>query len=200
MPQPGVRYGLLLLPQACPSCNWRRYARRAYAGADKPQGIARPQSRSLLALSLSAERANPAAYAVLYCGGYFSIAGASPELLVRLSRGGMAMSLEARPIAGTRPRGKDDARDAGLRAELARYSKEASEHAMLVDMACSDVTRSGTALDRKVAPLMRRVAYSHVHHVVSCVRRTAMRLLHQRERLLSRLGQLLVLLDLQRCA
>ena len=128
------------------------------------------------ALLLCAERANPAAYAVLYCGGYFSIAGASPELLVRLSRGGMAMSLEARPIAGTRPRGKDEARDAGLRAELARDSKEASEHAMLVDMACSDVTRSGTALDRRVAPMMRRVGYSHVHHVVSCVRRTAMRL------------------------
>lgn len=128
------------------------------------------------ALLLCAERANPAAYAILYCGGYFSIAGASPELLVRLSRGGMAMSLEARPIAGTRPRGKDDARDAGLRAELARDSKESSEHARLVDMACSDITRSGTALDRRVEPLMRLVADSNVHHVVSCDRRTAMRL------------------------
>ncbi len=102
------------------------------------------------AILLRAERAKPEAYAGLYCGGYFSIAGESPERLVRLSRGCMAMSLEARLIAGTRHRGRDYARDAGLRPKLASDPKEASEHAMLVDMAFSDVTRSGTALDRRV--------------------------------------------------
>ena len=62
----------------------------------------------------------------------------------------MAMSLEARLIAGPRHSGRDYARDAGLRPKLASDPKEASEHAMLVDMAFSDVTRSGTALDRRV--------------------------------------------------
>jgi anthranilate synthase component 1 len=94
--------------------------------------------------------------------------GASPEMHVRL-QGRRAI---IRPIAGTRPRGKDEAGDAELERELLADPKERAEHVMLVDLARNDlgrVCRYGTV---HVAELMAVERYSHVMHIGSQVEGT----------------------------
>jgi anthranilate synthase component 1 len=94
-----------------------------------------------------------------------SIIGASPEMLVKV-RG---REISYRPIAGTRPRGKDDAEDRALAADLLADEKERAEHVMLVDLGRNDlgrVCRYGTV---RVADLMFLERYSHVMHLVSAL-------------------------------
>jgi anthranilate synthase component 1 len=93
------------------------------------------------------------------------LAGSSPESLVTAQ--GRAATM--RPIAGTRPRGADQASDLALERELIDDEKERAEHVMLVDLARNDlgrVCRPGTV---KVEDLMRVERYSHVMHLVSDV-------------------------------
>jgi len=94
------------------------------------------------------------------------IVGSSPELLVRLEDG----VVETRPLAGTRPRGLNEADDRRLEAELLADEKERAEHTMLVDLGRNDlgrVCRYGTV---EVTDLMSVERYSHVMHIVSNVR------------------------------
>ena len=63
--------------------------------------------------------------------------GSSPELLVRVHEG----KVEYRPIAGSRPRGKDEVQDRALEADLRADAKEVAEHVMLVDLGRNDVGR-----------------------------------------------------------
>jgi anthranilate synthase component 1 len=96
----------------------------------------------------------------------FSIVGASPEMLVQV-RGRTA---SYRPIAGTRPRGKDEEEDRRLAEELVGDAKERAEHVMLVDLGRNDlgrVSRYGTV---RVEELMFIERYSHVMHLVSSLR------------------------------
>jgi anthranilate synthase component 1 len=95
--------------------------------------------------------------------GKNSIIGASPEMLVR-SRG---KSLEYRPIAGTRPRGKTRAEDDRLAEEMKADEKEVAEHLMLVDLGRNDLGRVAEFGSVKVVDLMRVEKYSHVQHLVS---------------------------------
>jgi anthranilate synthase component 1 len=95
----------------------------------------------------------------------FSLIGASPEMMVRLEDGVATV----RPIAGTRPRGADEAEDARLTAELLADEKERAEHVMLVDLGRNDlgrVCRYGTV---RVPAMMYVERYSHVMHIVSQV-------------------------------
>jgi anthranilate synthase component 1 len=97
-----------------------------------------------------------------------TVLGSSPEMLVRVT----GRKLEYRPIAGTRKRGKDEADDVRLEAELRHDEKERAEHVMLVDLGRNDVGRVSDYGTVKVRDLMFVERYSHVMHLVSAVEGT----------------------------
>jgi anthranilate synthase component 1 len=96
------------------------------------------------------------------------IVGSSPELLVRVHEG----KVEYRPIAGSRPRGKDEVQDRALEADLRADSKEVAEHVMLVDLGRNDVGRVSEFGSVKVKNLMFVERYSHIMHLVSALEGT----------------------------
>jgi anthranilate synthase component 1 len=109
---------------------------------------------------------NPSPYMFFLDFDGVQIAGSSPELLVR-REGDL---VETRPLAGTRPRGRDEEDDRRLEAELLADEKERAEHIMLVDLGRNDlgrVCRYGTV---EVNELMTTERFSHVMHIVSNVR------------------------------
>ena len=93
------------------------------------------------------------------------IVGSSPELLVGVQDG----KVEYRPIAGTRPRGTDEASDRAIEQDLLADEKERAEHVMLVDLGRNDVGRVSEYGTVKLGELMRVERYSHVMHLVSDV-------------------------------
>jgi len=97
------------------------------------------------------------------------IAGSSPEMLVRVSRSKDGAKVEYRPIAGTRKRSADEAKDAALEAEMLADAKERAEHVMLVDLGRNDVGRVSEYGSVKVDRLMFVERYSHVMHLVSTI-------------------------------
>ncbi len=108
---------------------------------------------------------NPSPY-MYYCDlGDRVVVGSSPEALVKLSNGRAQM----RPIAGTRPRGRNAVEDARLEAELLADPKENAEHVMLVDLARNDLGRVAKAGSVHVQPYRSIERYSHVMHIVSGV-------------------------------
>ena len=96
------------------------------------------------------------------------IVGSSPELLVRVHEG----KVEYRPIAGSRPRGKDEVQDRALEADLRADAKEVAEHVMLVDLGRNDVGRVSEFGSVKVKDLMFVERYSHIMHLVSALEGT----------------------------
>ena len=108
---------------------------------------------------------NPSPYMYYLDFGDIHIAGASPEMLVRVEGG----VVQTRPIAGTRPRGKDEHADNQLAADLLADTKECAEHVMLVDLGRNDLGRVCQPGSVKVASLMQVERYSHVMHIVSSV-------------------------------
>ncbi len=108
---------------------------------------------------------NPSPYLFLLCFNEFAITGSSPEVMVALKDGQILL----RPIAGTRKRGKNRARDKELELEMKNDAKERAEHIMLVDLGRNDVGRVAKAGTVKVTELMRVEKYSHVMHLVSDV-------------------------------
>jgi anthranilate synthase component 1 len=108
---------------------------------------------------------NPSPY-MFFCElGDITVVGSSPEALVKC-HGGCA---QLRPIAGSRPRGADAARDAALEAELLADPKENAEHVMLVDLARNDLGRVAMAGSVAVDPYRVIERYSHIMHIVSGV-------------------------------
>ena len=93
------------------------------------------------------------------------LAGSSPELLVRVHD----RKVEYRPIAGTRPRGANEAEDLRLEDEMMHDEKERAEHVMLVDLGRNDVGRVSEFGSVKVDRLMFVERYSHVMHIVSTI-------------------------------
>ena len=89
----------------------------------------------------------------------------SPERFIRVSD----QQVETRPIKGTRPRGKDEAEDAALAAELLASAKDRSENLMIVDLLRNDLGRSCTIGSVKVPELFSLESYPNVHHMVSSV-------------------------------
>ncbi len=108
---------------------------------------------------------NPSPYMFYLDLGDFQIAGASPELLVRVEDG----VVTNHPIAGTRPRGASDEEDEALATELLADEKERAEHIMLVDLGRNDVGRVAKPGTVNVDSLMHIERYSHVMHIVSHV-------------------------------
>ncbi|MFA5785971.1 MAG: anthranilate synthase component I [Actinomycetota bacterium] len=109
---------------------------------------------------------NPSPYLFLLRLPEVTIVGSSPEALVKV-QGDLAIS---RPIAGTRARGRDEAEDAALEAELVSDAKERAEHVMLVDLARNDLGRVCVPGTVSVVELLAVERYSHVMHLVSEVR------------------------------
>jgi anthranilate synthase component I len=96
------------------------------------------------------------------------ILGSSPEMLVRVT----GRKLEYRPIAGTHPRGKDEAEDLLLEQRMRNDEKERAEHVMLVDLGRNDLGRVSEYGSVKVKDLMYVERYSHVMHLVSALEGT----------------------------
>lgn len=108
---------------------------------------------------------NPSPYMIYLKLKDFTIAGSSPEPLIQVKDG----VVTTRPIAGTRPRGKDAGEEAMLEEELLADEKERAEHVMLVDLGRNDIGRVCEAGTVKVDDLMYIERYSHVMHIVSTV-------------------------------
>ncbi len=130
------------------------------------QRFAVPYDKDPFTLYRALRVLNPSPYMFfLECGGV-TLAGSSPELLVRLE----GDEVEVRPIAGTRPRGKTPVADMRLERELLADPKERAEHVMLVDLGRNDlgrVCRYGTV---RVSDYMIVERYSHVMHLVTGVK------------------------------
>ena len=118
-----------------------------------------------LALYRALRHVNPSPYMFLLETMSATLVGASPEPFVRVEGGKIVMH----PIAGTRPRGRDDEEDAANEAELRASEKERAEHVMLVDLARNDIGRVSRPGTVKVKELMRVDRFSHVMHLTSVV-------------------------------
>lgn len=108
---------------------------------------------------------NPSPYMFFLKCGPFQLVGSSPEVHVRCEDGKVTL----RPIAGTRPRGKDEAEDERLARGLLADPKERAEHVMLVDLGRNDLGRVCKTGSVKVKDFMLIEKYSHVMHIVSQV-------------------------------
>jgi anthranilate synthase component I len=108
---------------------------------------------------------NPSPYMFFIRMGGRSIIGSSPEMLVRVE----GDRVETHPIAGTRPRGRDEAEDLRLGEDLKANEKERAEHVMLVDLGRNDVGRVSEYGSVRVPQFMGLERYSHVMHLVSVV-------------------------------
>jgi len=106
---------------------------------------------------------NPSKYLYFLEFENFSIAGSSPESMVRLNNGHIFLS----PIAGSRKRGLTLQEDLKLEKELLDDEKEKAEHLMLVDLGRNDIGRVAKSGSVKVTDFMRVERYSHIMHIVS---------------------------------
>jgi anthranilate synthase component 1 len=111
---------------------------------------------------------NPSPYLYFLRMGETQILGSSPEMLVRVT----GRKLEYRPIAGTHPRGRDEAEDLLLEKQMLGDEKERAEHVMLVDLGRNDLGRVSEYGSVKVKDLMYVERYSHVMHLVSALEGT----------------------------
>jgi anthranilate synthase component 1 len=108
---------------------------------------------------------NPSPYLFFLRLGKTTIVGSSPEVLVRVE----GDRVEERPIAGTHPRGANEAQDQAIEAQMQSDPKERAEHVMLVDLGRNDVGRVTELGSVKVTEFMVTERYSHVMHLVSHV-------------------------------
>ncbi len=108
---------------------------------------------------------NPSPYMIFMDTGDVQIAGASPETLVKKE----GTTVTTFPIAGTRPRGKDEKEDLLLENELKNDEKELAEHNMLVDLGRNDVGRIAKFGSVEVVGYQYILKFSHVMHITSTV-------------------------------
>lgn len=108
---------------------------------------------------------NPSPYMYFLDLADFWIVGSSPEILARLEDG----QVTVRPIAGTRRRGRNEAEDRALEAELLADPKELAEHLMLIDLGRNDCGRVARVGSVRMTDRMTVERYSHVMHIVSNV-------------------------------
>ncbi len=124
--------------------------------------VSRPAFEGYRALRVT----NPSPYMYFLRLGEFCLVGSSPEVLVRRTDA----SVEVRPIAGTRPRGRGGEEDQRLEEELRASDKERAEHVMLVDLGRNDVGRIAEFGTVETTEYMTVERYSQVMHLVSNVR------------------------------
>ena len=127
------------------------------------QRLTRPTKAPPFQIYRTLRNLNPSPYMFYLQLGDFQIIGASPETLLRVEQG----QITIHPIAGTRPRGRDEEEEEALERELVESEKERAEHIMLVDLGRNDVGRVSQVGTVKVTRLMGVDRYSHVMHLVS---------------------------------
>ncbi len=110
-------------------------------------------------------KSNPSPFMFYFNYKDFNILGSSPEILVRLRNGEVTI----RPIAGTRPRGKNIKEDKKYELDLLKDKKELAEHLMLLDLGRNDVGKVSKVNTVKVTEKFKVERYSHVMHIVSNV-------------------------------
>tara|TARA_A100001011_G_C14298847_1_gene839778 strand:+ start:1479 stop:2936 length:1458 start_codon:yes stop_codon:yes gene_type:complete len=110
-------------------------------------------------------KSNPSPFMFYFNYHDFNVLGSSPEILVRLRKGEVTI----RPIAGTRPRGRNTKEDKKLEKDLLNDKKELSEHLMLLDLGRNDVGKVAKVNSVKVTEKFKVEKYSHVMHIVSNV-------------------------------
>ncbi len=125
-----------------------------------------------LALYRALRHVNPSPYMFLLETPVATLVGASPEPFMRVEGPAGERTLVMHPIAGTRPRGADEAADVANEAELRASEKERAEHVMLVDLGRNDVGRVSKPGTVRVPELMRVDRFSHVMHLTSVVQGT----------------------------
>ena len=108
---------------------------------------------------------NPSPFMFYFNYEDFNVLGSSPEILVRLRKNEVTI----RPIAGTRPRGKNSKEDKKYEIDLLQDKKELSEHLMLLDLGRNDVGKVSKINSVKVTEKFKVEKYSHVMHIVSNV-------------------------------
>ena len=118
-----------------------------------------------ISLYRALRRLNPSAFMFHMSFGDLRLVGSSPEILVRLREGRVAI----RPIAGTRPRSGDEAEDQRRAQSLLDDAKEMAEHLMLLDLGRNDVGRVAAYGSVEVTESFIIERYSHVMHIVSHV-------------------------------
>lgn len=129
------------------------------------QRFTAPFTLPAIDLYRSLRRINPSPFLYFLDLPGFALIGSSPEILVRARAGEVTI----RPIAGTRPRGKDSAGDIANKASLLADPKERAEHLMLLDLGRNDVGRVARADTVCVTDSYMVEYYSHVMHIVSNV-------------------------------
>ena len=110
-------------------------------------------------------KSNPSPFMFYFNFEDFKVLGSSPEILVRLRNS----KITIRPIAGTRPRGKNKSQDQKYKKELLSDKKELAEHLMLLDLGRNDAGRVSKTNSVKVTESFSVEKYSHVMHIVSNV-------------------------------
>ena len=110
-------------------------------------------------------KSNPSPFMFYFNYEDFNVLGSSPEILVRLRKNQVTI----RPIAGTRPRGKNNKEDKKYELDLLKDKKELAEHLMLLDLGRNDVGKVTKINSVKVTEKFKVEKYSHVMHIVSNV-------------------------------
>jgi len=129
------------------------------------QRFSTPASVSPFSIYRGVRAVNPSPYLYYIAFDDFALCGSSPEPLITVQ----GDHVEARPIAGTRPRGADPADDRRLIDDLRADEKERAEHLMLVDLGRNDLGRVCVPGSVRVDDFMAMELYSHVIHMVSSV-------------------------------
>lgn len=106
---------------------------------------------------------NPSPFMFFVRTGDAVLVGCSPEIMCRVAD----RVVTVRPLAGTRRRGKNEAEDRALQAELLSDPKERAEHVMLVDLGRNDVGRVAKYGTVELTEVMVVERYSHVMHISS---------------------------------
>ena len=122
-------------------------------------------SKSPIEIYKKLRKTNPSPFMYFFNFKDFQIIGASPEILVRLRNNKVTI----RPIAGTRPRGKNKKQDLFFEKDLLNDKKELSEHLMLLDLGRNDTGKVSKINTVKVTESFSIERYSHVMHIVSNV-------------------------------
>jgi len=127
----------------------------------------RPEGLSDFTLYKRLRAINPAPFAAfMRCGENLSVAGASPELFLRLHADGV---VEAHPIKGTRPRADDKGVDKKLADQLLGSEKDRAENLMIVDLMRSDLGRVCETGSIHVPQLCELESFTSVHHLTSVI-------------------------------
>lgn len=129
------------------------------------QRLTIPYSAPPIDLYRALRTLNPSPYMFYMHLDDFYVVGSSPEILVRMED----QEVTVRPIAGTRPRGKNEEEDIALEQDLLSDPKELAEHLMLIDLGRNDVGRVSKTGTVELTDKMVIERYSHVMHIVSNV-------------------------------